>query len=104
MFVSSRPCFQTESKCTCITNSLAIFLIECFVLCNTTALDTEVSSWGGVIVTPGQKAYEKQQDQEDEEGEGEGDDEDEESSEMSGQELTEEKMETSQESWTWSLG
>ncbi|XP_020616217.1 interleukin enhancer-binding factor 2 homolog [Orbicella faveolata] len=62
------------------------------------ALDTEVSSWGGVIVTPGQKAYEKQQDQEDEEGEGDGDDDDEESSEMSGQELAEEKMETSQES------
>ena len=69
-----------------------------FVLCNTTALDTEVSSWGGVIVTPGQKAYEKQQDQEDEEGEGEGDDDDEDSSEMSGQELAEEKMETNQES------
>ena len=69
-----------------------------FVLYNTTALDTEVSSWGGVIVTPGQKAYEKQQDQEDEEGEGEGDDDDEESSEMSGQELAEEKMETNQES------
>ena len=68
-----------------------------FVLCNTTALDTEVSSWGGVIVTPGQKTYEKQQDQEDEEGEGEGDD-DEDSSEMSGQELAEEKMETNQES------
>ena len=98
MFVSYRPCFQAEFQCTCITSSLAIFLIECFVLCNTTALDTEVSSWGGVIVTPGQKAYEKQQDQEDEEAEGEGDDEDEESSEMSGQELTEEKMETSQES------
>ncbi|XP_078360319.1 interleukin enhancer-binding factor 2 homolog [Oculina patagonica] len=64
------------------------------------ALDTEVSSWGGVIVTPGQKAYEKQQDQEDEEGEGEGEDEDEESSEMSGQEQTEEKMETNQESST----
>ena len=61
-------------------------------------MDTEVSSWGGVIVTPGQKAYEKQQDQEDEEGEGEGDDEDEESSEMSGQEQAEEKMETNQES------
>ena len=96
MDVSYRPCFQAEFKCTGITNSLAIFLIECFALCNTTALDTEVSSWGGVIVTPGQKAYEKQQDQEDEEAEGEGDDEDEESSEMSGQELTEEKMETSQ--------
>lgn len=57
-----------------------------------------------MIVTPGQKAYEKQQDQEDEEGEGEGDDDDEESSEMSGQELAEEKMETNQESWTWSAG
>lgn len=69
-----------------------------FVLCNNTALDTEVSSWGGVIVTPGQKAYEKQQDQEDEEGDGEADDDDEDSSEMSGQELAEEKMETNQES------
>lgn len=69
-----------------------------FLLCITTALDTEVSSWGGVIVTPGQKTYEKQQDQEDEEGEGEGEEEDEESSEMSGQEQTEEKMETNQES------
>lgn len=62
------------------------------------ALDTEVSSWGGVIVTPGQKAYEKQQDQEDEEGEGEGDDDEEESAELSGQEQAEEKMETNQES------
>jgi len=62
------------------------------------ALDTEVSSWGGVIVTPGQKAYEKQQEQEDEEGEGEGDDDEEESADTSGQEPAEEKMETSQES------
>ena len=51
-----------------------------------------------MIVTPGQKAYEKQQDQEDEEGEGEGDDDEEESAEMSGQEQAEEKMETNQES------
>ncbi|KAJ7394096.1 Interleukin enhancer-binding factor 2 [Desmophyllum pertusum] len=62
----------------------------------------ESGNLGGVIVTPGQKAYEKQQDQEDEEGEGEGegegDEEDEESSEMSGQEQAEEKMETTQES------
>lgn len=63
-----------------------------------TAVDTEVTSWGGVIVTPGQKAYEKQHDQEDEEGEGEGDDDEEESAEMSGQEQAEEKMETNQES------
>ena len=69
-----------------------------FVLCNTTALDTKVSFWGGEIVTPGQKAYGKQQDQEDEEGEGEGDDDDEDSSEMSGHELAEEKMETNQDS------
>ncbi|KAK2559462.1 Interleukin enhancer-binding factor 2-like protein [Acropora cervicornis] len=61
------------------------------------ALDTEVTSWGGVIVTPGPKAYEKQQDQEDEEVEGEGDDEPEDSSEMPSQEQTEEKMETNQE-------
>lgn len=60
-------------------------------------LDTEVTSWGGVIVTPGPKAYEKQQDQEDEEVEGEGDDEPEDSSEMPSQEQTEEKMETNQE-------
>lgn len=77
---------------------MAVFSYCMCVLCNISALDTEVSSWGGVIVTPGQKAYEKQQDQEDEEGEGDGEDDDEESSEMSGQELAEEKMETSQES------
>ena len=52
-----------------------------------------------MIVTPGQKAYEKQHDQEDEEGEGEGDDDEEESAEMSSQEQAEEKMETNQESW-----
>ncbi|XP_073238536.1 interleukin enhancer-binding factor 2 homolog [Porites lutea] len=62
------------------------------------AVDTEVTSWGGVIVTPGQKAYEKQHDQEDEEGEAEGDDDEEESAEMSSQEQAEEKMETNQES------
>ena len=64
------------------------------------ALDTDVTSWGGVIVTPGQKAYEKQQDQEDEEGEGEGDEEDEQATDMSGQELAEEKMEINQDSST----
>ena len=69
-----------------------------FVLFIFTALDTEVSSWGGVIVTPGQKAYEKQQDHEEEEADGEGEEDDEDSSEMSGQEQAEEKMETSQES------
>ena len=57
-----------------------------------------------MIVTPGQKAYEKQQEQEDEEGEGEGDDDEEESADTSGQEPAEEKMETSQESWMWSTG
>ncbi|CAH3144463.1 unnamed protein product [Pocillopora meandrina] len=62
------------------------------------ALETEVSSWGGVIVTPGPKAYEKQQDQEDEEGENEGEEDDDDSSELSGQEQAEEKMETNQES------
>ena len=62
-----------------------------------TALDCDVTSWGGVIVTPGQKAYEKQENAEDEEGEGEGDEEEEESSETPAQEQGEEKMETSQE-------
>lgn len=57
-----------------------------------------MTSWGGVIVTPGQKAYEKQQDQEDEEGEGEGDEDLEDAAETSGQEQPEEKMETNQES------
>lgn len=63
-----------------------------------------MTSWGGVIVTPGQKAYEKQQDQEDEEGEGEGDEDLEDAAEISGQEQPEEKMETNQESWIWSNG
>lgn len=73
-----------------------MFLI--LVLCLYPALETEVSSWGGVIVTPGPKAYEKQQDQEDEEGENEGEEDDDDSSELSGQEQAEEKMETNQES------
>ncbi|XP_020901666.2 interleukin enhancer-binding factor 2 homolog [Exaiptasia diaphana] len=55
------------------------------------AVDTEVTSWGGVIVTPGSKAYEKQEEKPEEEGEGEeGDDEE---AEPLAQE--EDKMETS---------
>ena len=54
-------------------------------------MDTEVTSWGGVIVTPGTKAYEKQEEKPEEEGEGEeGDDEE---AEPLAQE--EDKMETS---------
>lgn len=75
------------------------FLVLILVLCLYPALETEVSSWGGVIVTPGPKAYEKQQDQEEEEGENEGEEDDDDSSELSGQEQAEEKMETNQESW-----
>ena len=56
-----------------------------------------MTSWGGVIVTPGPKAYEKQPDQEDEEGEGEGDDELEEAPDAASQEQVEEKMDTTQE-------
>lgn len=58
------------------------------------AVDTEVTSWGGVIVTPGPKAYEKQEGKPDEEGEGEEGDE-EESSEPTVQDEAEDKMETS---------
>jgi hypothetical protein len=58
-----------------------------------TAVDTEVTSWGAVIVTPGQKAYEKQEGKPDEEGEGEEGDEEE--SEPTAQDEAEDTMETS---------
>ncbi|XP_031574607.1 interleukin enhancer-binding factor 2 homolog [Actinia tenebrosa] len=58
------------------------------------AVDTEVTSWGGVIVTPGPKAYEKQEGKPEEEGEGE-EGEDAEESEPAVQDEAEDKMETS---------
>ena len=61
------------------------------------ALDTEVTSWGGVIVTPGPKAFERQDEKvdegEEEENEG-GEAAQEEAAEAGTTEEKEEKMDT----------
>ena len=98
----ARNCSEPCEACQNTFEPISYLLLACYkelivLFSFFLALDTEVTSWGGVIVTPGPKAYEKQQDQEDEEVEGEADDEPEDSSEMPSQEQTEEKMETNQE-------
>ena len=61
------------------------------------ALDTDITSWGGTIVTPGQPAYSKEEHKKEEMGEEEGQEESQEGQEgqEGGEEEAEEKMETS---------
>ncbi|XP_032230783.1 interleukin enhancer-binding factor 2 homolog isoform X2 [Nematostella vectensis] len=58
------------------------------------AIETEVSSWNGVIVTPGTKAYEKQEGKPEEEGDGDENDDEQDVEAAATEETAEDKMET----------